>query len=186
MADGLARWRAVRTAVPVTAARALAWVGGDGLGYALAPARASWFTVAGGVASAEPGGPDPLDGAFELVARVGALSLRWVQSAGGAGTAIALTDAPDGVLPEGVPVAGAERFTFGEARQRLAGRVAQERDGWSLLRSAQVGQAWVPVEAAVGSVIDLRSSEIATEDEFGNVAVVDAVLVGLEEVDDDR
>lgn len=144
-------------------------VAAPAIGFSYRPQDARWFRLAtGGTPTGSDGGPFDLTGVFELRAFTVELELRWRNHSGGVGAAIVVEDAP-----------GAAPTSY---HRLLWGAPVEWRDGWVTLADARIGTFTVPVDAPQPSHhtrIWLRAVEYSSEDEHGNVAVIDERLVAL-------
>lgn len=116
------------------------------------------------------GDPPDVDSAFEARVFSPAGELRWRATPSG-GEAVLLTLGQPGPEQQSTPV----RATI-DGGYLLWGTVEASGSGWSRLRSAQVGTIEVPLAAANGATIRLRTTEVVSRDDHGNAVVIDELL----------
>lgn len=157
------------------------------IGFGYSPVAARWFRL-------DPDGsawshdrragrrPFDLTGVFELRAFTPTHELRWHNTTAQTGPAVIVGDgtaaAPD--APRRLAEEPYQRLLWGEIATH------DQRGGWATLRDGRIGTLDVPVDAGrLGAAqsgparVWLRAVEYVTEDDHGNVAVVDERLVDL-------
>lgn len=167
------RIAALCTAREALSAFAAAGMGLDTVGFAYRSSAAPWFRLdTDGTPRDAQGGPVELTGVFELRAFDAHRELRWWHIDGGRGQARELTD-------QTIEVSGARLWS---TYQRLLwGAVSTATPGWATLSEARIGSLQVPVPTPPpsGAQVWLEAVEYVTEDDHGNVSVVDERLTGL-------
>lgn len=180
---------AVRSEEELTAAGSVAWfcsgvTGREIIGYAMSAHAATWVRIGsdGTLQHCSDAG-DPLADAYELELFDGERELRWLHTAHGRGTAVALGEEPT-ALPTGSNLLTGRCLRRGDSYARaLAGRPEPgRRSGWCTLRGARYAKASLPCVAAGDQLITIESVEYLVEDDYGNVDVAETRTVGLRPV----
>lgn len=178
---------AVRATTPLTAAEAVAWfaactpTGADVIGYLFAARRAAWVRVRpDGQVEGADADTDLLTEAYEMVLFDEQRELRWLHTAGGRGTAVALSETL-AALPPGDDVTGdPPPRRVGVHTRLLAGSLSpHERDGWVTLGGERYATAYLPYAFDGKEIMQIEVAEYVTEDTHGNVDVADTRLIRL-------
>lgn len=130
-----------------------------------------------------------LDSVFEARIFNSKAELRWLNETGGFGRAVLISE--DKTLPEfkqsvlEQPESSLSAIRTISQYYLLWGKghdLAIESEKWGILSEARIGQLRVPVgQLKAGQTVCLRAIEYLAEvDEYGNVAVVEERLLGLE------
>ena len=147
------------------------------------------FTVAAldGVRALTAEGLTPLEPVFEARCFDGLTELRWLQTGGGRGTAVLLSDEEGRACLLGrcqsLPV-----VSVLDAYYLLWGRTTPASVGgpWAVLEDGRIGALTVPLGAsAAGRRARLRSVEYLGRGWHGNVSVAEERLVRFEEYDEE-
>lgn len=172
---------------PLTAADAVKWFtthtppGAEVIGYLFAARAAAWVRIHpdGTVEGADPD-TDLLAEAYEMVLFDEQRELRWLHTAGGRGTAVALSETL-AALPPGDDVTGdPPPRRVGVHTRLLAGSLSpHERDGWVTLGGERYATAYLPYAFDGKEIMQIEVAEYVTEDAHGNVDVADTRLIRL-------
>ncbi|MBL8924640.1 MAG: hypothetical protein JNM77_00165 [Pseudonocardia sp.] len=184
-------WRTARDTVAPAAqvlAEASAALGDGAAGWLAFPTALTTVRLDGGVLRI-PTGPARLDGAFAVRLFGPATDLRWVQTGGGRGRAVLVTEqALDiaGWTGTAVPVTAALHGTYAVWGRRFTPH--PEAAGWCIVNERRTGPLHVPVtgpQPAEGDdpwpaqYLELTHCEYVGLDTHGNAHVVEERLTGF-------
>lgn len=181
----------VRATHPLTATEAVAWFSpgappeGEVIGYLLTTRSAAWVRIRpDGTAEGADPDSDLLSEAYELLLFDGQRELRWLHTAEGRGTAVALGETPAALPPGDAVTDDPPLRCVGVHTRLLAGSISRhEREGWVTLDGERYATAHLPYAFDRKEIMQIEVAEYVTEDTHGNVDVADTRLVRLRTTD---